>query len=165
MEKNMSVLLAVLVLSGCVSTPTGPSAMVLPGTGKNFDQFRADDLDCRQFAQAQVGGNTPDNAALDSGARSAALGTALGGVAGAVIDGSRGAAVGAGAGLLVGGLAGTGAGAQSAHVVQRRYDYAYEQCMYAKGHKIPVTGRFASQVQPPRYAPPPPPPPPPGLRR
>ena len=36
--------------------PTGPSVMALPGTGKNFDQFRADDASCRQFAYAQIGG-------------------------------------------------------------------------------------------------------------
>ena len=65
---------ALLLLGGCVSMPSGPSVMVLPGTGKNFDQFRADEMDCRQFASSQVGGDTPDGAAENSVARSAALG-------------------------------------------------------------------------------------------
>ena len=38
--------------------------------------------------------------------------------------------------------------------MQRRYDTAYIQCMYAAGHKVPVAGIFASQ---PPGAPPPPP--------
>ena len=38
---------------------------------------------------------------------------------------------------------------------QRRYDVAYIQCMYSKGHKVPVAGAFTSK---PPGAPPPPPP-------
>ena len=41
---------ALALLAGCVTVPTGPAVMVLPGSGKSFEQFRADDLDCRQFA-------------------------------------------------------------------------------------------------------------------
>ena len=33
----------VVLLTGCVTIPTGPSVMVLPGSGKSFDQFRLDD--------------------------------------------------------------------------------------------------------------------------
>jgi len=32
----------VLVLAGCASAPTGPSMLVLPGTGRSFDTFRID---------------------------------------------------------------------------------------------------------------------------
>src|SRR6266704_3177461 len=42
------VLTAALLLGACVSVPSGPSVMVLPGTGKSFDQFRADDMNCLQ---------------------------------------------------------------------------------------------------------------------
>jgi hypothetical protein len=52
------------------------------------------------------------------------------------------------------------AGTQAAGVVsgswtdqQRRYDYAYIQCMYVKGHKVPVPGQFTSA---PSGGPPPP---------
>lgn len=151
---------ALLTLTACVSVPSGPSTMALPGTGKSFDQFRADDYECRQYASVQSGGATADEAAVDSGVRSAALGTAVGALAGAAIDGSHGAGVGAGAGLLIGALAGTGAAHSSAYSVQRRYDIGYTQCMYAKGHRVPVSRRFSASNPPAAYAPPYPPPPP-----
>jgi hypothetical protein len=37
-----------LLLIGCATVPSGPSVMVLPGTGKSLEQFQADDLVCRQ---------------------------------------------------------------------------------------------------------------------
>jgi hypothetical protein len=48
--------LALLALSGaaCASSPTGPSVLVLPGTGKSFEQFRADDARCRQIAGREM---------------------------------------------------------------------------------------------------------------
>jgi hypothetical protein len=159
-----------MVVAGCTSMPTGPNVMTLPGTGKSFDQFRADDGDCRQYAFAQVGGTTPNQAASNSGAKSAAVGTLVGAAAGAAINGGTGAAVGAGVGLAGGALAGTAAADQSAYGVQQRYDIAYTQCMYAKGHKVPVAGRFmsptpeatgASTTLPPPPPPGNPPPPPP----
>ena len=160
-----SPLLALVFLSGCVSMPTGPTAMVLPGTGKSFDQFRADDFECRQFAQGQLGGASAASTYDDSGARSAAFGTLLGAAAGAAINGGRGAGVGAGAGLAMGALAGTGAAQSSGYSVQRRYDFGYQQCMYAKGHRIPAASGYLSQRYPSSYRsaynqmPSPPPPP------
>jgi len=65
------------------------------------------------------------------------LGTVVGAAAGAALGGRSGAAAGAGGGLLIGSAAGAGAGETSAYGLQRRYDYAYIQCMYAKGHKVP----------------------------
>jgi hypothetical protein len=141
--------------------------MALPGTGKNFDQFRLDDGDCRQYSYAQIGGNTPERAAADSGAKTAAIGTLIGAAAGAAINGGQGAAVGAGVGLAGGAIAGTGAADQSGRTLQGRYDIAYTQCMYSKGHKVPVSGRFMSSGDraPAAGNPPPPPdanrPPPP----
>ena len=156
---SVTVLLA---LAGCVSVPSGPSIMSLPGTGKSFDQFRADDFECRQFASVQAGGSSAQQAATDSGVRSAAVGTAVGAAAGALIDGSSGAGVGAGVGLLTGALVGSSAANASAYTLQHRYDIGYTQCMYAKGHKVPVSGRFAAANERPAprryYAPPPPPP-------
>jgi len=153
---------AVLTLGACVTVPSGPSMMSLPGTGKSFDQFRADDFECRQYASSQVGGTTPNQASADSGVQNAAIGTAVGAAAGALIDGSSGAGVGAGIGLLFGTLAGSNAANASSYTLQQRYDIGYTQCMYAKGHKVPVSGRFAAANErpaPPRYNTPPPPPP------
>lgn len=147
-------------LAGCVTVPSGPSVMVLPGDGRSFDQFRFDDQDCRNYAQSQIGGSA-EQAATDSAVRSAVVGTAIGALAGAAIGGnSHGAATGAGAGLLIGSAAGSGAAASSGYSAQRRYDFAFQQCMYAKGHRI--AGRGARPVYGyapgPAYAPPPAPP-------
>jgi hypothetical protein len=157
---------ASLALGGCVTFPTGPSVMALPGDQMSFDQFRADDYACRGYASQSIGGQEAQQAAIDSGVTSAVVGTAIGAIAGAAIGGnSRGAGVGAGTGLLFGSAAGAGAADTSGRSLQHRYDAGYIQCMYAKGHKVPVAGRFSSAPQ--RSAPPPPrgtyaPPPPPG---
>ncbi|MDF3840087.1 YMGG-like glycine zipper-containing protein [Cupriavidus basilensis] len=153
--------LAALTLAGCAVMPSGPSVMVLPGTGKSFDQFRADDNSCRQFAFSQVGGVTANQAATNSAVGSAVVGTALGAAAGAAFNGGSGAAVGAGAGLLAGSLVGASNAQYSGYGSQRRYDAAYVQCMYASGNRVPVYGRMASAPRPaaPTYYYPPPPPP------
>lgn len=161
---RISLLGAPLLLAACVSIPNGPSVSSLPGTGKTFDQFRSDDFECRQYASDTVGGANPAQAQTDSAVKSAALGTAVGALAGAALGGHEGAASGAGAGLLIGALAGSGSANASGYAVQRRYDNAYAQCMYAKGEKVAVAeSRHASR--PRHYAPPPPvysyPPPPP----
>ena len=158
---RFSILTALLALAACTTVPTGPSMMALPGSNKTFDQFRADDFSCQQYASNQIGGTTSSQAANDSTARSAAVGTVLGAAAGGAIDGGSGAAVGAGIGLLTGAMAGSATG--SGPAVQQRYDNAYIQCMYSYGHKVPVTGQFTSA---PSGSPPPgpistlPPPPP-----
>jgi hypothetical protein len=158
-----------LAASGCVSLPTGPSVMVLPGDGLSFDQFRYDDAICRQYAYAQIGGTTAEKQAERSGVTSAAIGTALGAAAGAAIGGGEGAAIGAGTGLLGGSLVGAGTAESSMYGTQERYNVAYIQCMYSKGHKVPVSGQFSndsyrqsgqssSPIPPPPPGSPPPPP-------
>ncbi len=160
---RLSPLLTALLLGACATVPSAPSMTALPGTGMQFDTFRADDGTCRQFAYEQVGGVTPDKAAANAAVGSAAVGTALGAAVGALIDGAGGAGVGAGIGLLFGSLAGAGMAQGAGFNAQRRYDAGYLQCMYAKGHKIPVWGRVASSPPRQAYFPPPPPnaPPPP----
>jgi hypothetical protein len=150
---------ALLVLGGCVSLPSGPSVMVLPGTGKSFDQFRADEMDCRQYASYQVGGTTTDQAAQNSGLTSAAVGTVIGAAAGAIAGGHSNVAAGAATGLLFGSAMGAGAATGSQYELQRRYDIAYTQCMYAKGHMVPTSGRIENTTRRSSvtYAPPPPP--------
>jgi hypothetical protein len=162
--KTILLGVGVLALAACASTPSGPNVMVLPGTGKSFDQFRADDFECRQFAFAQSGGKAPDQAGSDAGLNTAAVGAAVGAVAGAAIGRSGHAAVaGAGLGTAGGAIAGTGAAAQTGGTVQHRYDMAFQQCMYAKGHQIPMAGGYrGSSPSSYRQATPPPPPPPPG---
>lgn len=165
---RISILLIVFPLAACVSIPTGPSVMALPGSGKNFEQFRYDDYECKQFAYRQVGGKTSKQAAMSSGVESAAIGAGLGAVAGTAIGGGEGAAIGAGTGLLAGSLAGVEPARASGFIGQQRYDMSYIQCMYAKGHRVPVAGKITSDPNtkqrssnvsnpPPGFTPPPPP--------
>jgi hypothetical protein len=172
-----------LLLSGCVTVPTGPSTMVLPGSGKDFEQFKVDDAQCRQWALQQTG-TTTAKAANESAVGSAAVGTVVGAAAGAAVgaaygDPATGAAVGSGVGLLGGTAVGADRAAGAEWSVQHRYDVAYMQCMYAKGNQIPLPGGFHQPPRPTRQhpeappgmnapadVPPPPvgspPPPPPG---
>lgn len=168
--RSFLILLIAGLLTACVHIPSGPSVMTLPGSGKNFDQFRSDEHACRQYAHEQVGGNTPRQASRASGVESAAIGAGLGAAAGAAIGGGHGAAIGAGAGLLMGGLIGSSTASTSGYASQQRYDFSYIQCMYAKGNRVPIDGRItngssnnrsaARRVSAPSagFIPPPPPP-------
>lgn len=157
---------AVLALTGCVAMPVGPSMTVLPGTGKNFDQFRADDASCRQYAFGQVGGVSSTQAANETAVGSAVVGTAIGAALGAAVGGGSGAAVGAGVGLLTGSAVGANTASYAGYDTQQRYDASYTQCMYAAGNRVPVYGRSVATAPRPAPAAPtyyyPPPPPPPG---
>jgi hypothetical protein len=153
---SLAALFALLAMGGCTVMPTGPQVMVLPGTGKSFDQFRLDDMDCRQYASMQTG--SASAAATDSAVRSAAVGTVIGAAAGAAINGREGAATGAGLGLLMGSAAGANAADASAYGSQRHYDNSYVQCMYAKGHRVPSFGHYTSDRYQNDWTPPPPPP-------
>ena len=165
------ILLQSFLLVACVSFPTGPSLMALPGTGKSFEQFRNDDRYCQQFAYEQVGGETPNQAAVSSGVSTAIVGAGLGATAGAVIGGGQGALIGAGTGLAAGGLVGSETAGSAGSYAQQRYDMSYVQCMYGMGHRVPVSGQMLDTsnnnnndnedfyIPPPPPGSPPPPPP------
>jgi hypothetical protein len=164
MERCMRILssfLVLLALGGCATLPTGPSVRVLPGPNKTFAEFQADDAVCRQWASQQVG-MSPQDTANQNTATGAVVGTAAGAVLGAVIGSAsghagEGAAIGAGSGLLLGSAQGASTGQYYGSEAQRRYDIAYEQCMYAKGDQISGTVIRTPPAQ--GIAPPPPPPP------
>jgi hypothetical protein len=154
--------LAAAALSGCATVPSGPSVMVLPGTGKSFEAFQADDAVCRQWASQQTGAESK-NTANETLASGAALGTLAGAGLGAAIGSASGAAgtgaaIGAGSGLILGTGAAAGPAQSAGQEVQRRYDNAYQQCMYAKGNQIPGIMREPQRTY--EAMPPPPPPPP-----
>ena len=155
--RSFLIFLALAVLGGCATMPTGPTVAALPGPGKPFEAFQADDAACRQWAEGQIGGASPSQTANQNLAAGAAVGTLAGAGLGALIGSASGhagagAAIGAGAGLLTGTAVASGPAASSEYSLQRRYDIAYQQCMYAKGNQIPG-------VRPaPAYGPPPPPP-------
>jgi hypothetical protein len=170
--RRILLVLTALVVIGCATIPPGPSVMVLPPSGKSFDEFRMDDSECRQWAENQAGWHANDtvNQNLASGA---VIGTLLGAGLGAAI-GSASGNVGAGAAIgAAGGLAAGASGASeparaAGYEVQRRYDIAYQQCMIAKGNQIQGFVHESRRVYylqpppPPVYAPwygyPPPPP-------
>lgn len=147
MISRLFFLLAMLVLlTACVSTPTAPSVITLPGKGVSFEQFRADDYDCRVFAFQQLEGKAPQPTAQSRATESAA-------------------AVATGQGTAPGPVSATAA----MHGNQRQYDIHYIQCMYAKGHRVPMLGRMTGDqadvgtaspkvIAPPSGFKPPPPP-------
>ncbi len=163
--------LAVALLAGCVTVPTGPAVMVMPGAQKSFDQFRVDDGDCRNYAQAVLGGPNAAQPANDAAAANAVAGAALGAAAGAILGSvtghaGNGAAIGAGTGLLFGSAAGSNSAGYSSYALQRQYDVAYLQCMYARGNQVPgqVAYRVAAPApRTPVYSYPPPNYPPPNV--
>lgn len=153
------VLMSAALLVGCVSLPSGPSVMVLPAPGKSFEVFQSEDLACRNWAAVQTGAPAGDtvNQNLAGGA---AVGTLMGAGLGAAIGAASGhagtgAAIGAGSGLIGGTAVASGPAYAAGWEAQRRYDIAYQQCMYAKGNQLPGTMRASR----PAYRMPPPPPP------
>ena len=153
--------LALVMVAGCATVPRGPSVMALPGAGKTFEQFQADDAICRQWAAQQIG-LSPQETISKNTATGAVVGTVIGAGLGAAIgaasgNAGAGAAIGAGSGLLAGTVTGANAGQFYGWEAQRRYDIAYTQCMYAKGNDVP--GMVTRPRRSPRIMPPPPPPP------
>lgn len=165
----MAPLAACVLLGACATMPSGPSVTVLPGSGKTPEAFQQDSIDCQNFAQASSGGKSATDVANENAVANTALGSGLGAAAGAIIgsasgDAGPGAAIGAGIGLLMGAAAASNTAPASYYTVQRRYDSAYLQCMYARGNRVPVRTTaygynsppvYSYPAQPPQYYPPP----------
>lgn len=150
--------LAVLLAAGCATVPAGPSVMVLPAPGKPFEVFQEDDAACRAWA-AQQAGIPPEEAVNRNLAGGAVAGTLMGAGLGAAIgaasgNAGTGAAIGAAGGLMGGTAVASGPAYAAGWETQRRYDMAYQQCMYAKGNQIP--GHYQANRRPSRIPPPPP---------
>jgi uncharacterized protein YcfJ len=152
-KATLGTSVAILMLvSACAEAPMGPTVAVMPGPTKPFSAFQEDQAICRQFAEQQVGG--AQQAETNQTLIGAGVGTLLGAGLGAAIGGGRGAAIGAGAGALGGTAVGASQAQETGMSAQRRYDIAYQQCMYSRGNQVPG---YATPS-----APPPPPPPPAG---
>ena len=54
MLKKLTMMVAALLLNACSTMPSGPSALVLPGTGKAYGQFQNDDQICRKLVSLQT---------------------------------------------------------------------------------------------------------------
>ncbi len=136
--KRLGVLSLAAFLTACAtSVPTGPSVAVMPAQGKPFEIFQQDNAICKDYASREAGidrNAVTQNEMLQGGVAGALLGAAAGAAIG---DNSRAAATGAGIGAIVGTAAGSGNAQRVNSEMQRRYDIAYEQCMYAKGNQLP----------------------------
>ena len=157
--RNLVLFLAAAALGGCATMPTGPSVMVLPAPGKPFEMFQSEDLACRDWAAAQSG-QQPAETVNQNLVGGAAIGTLVGAGLGAAIGAASGhvgggAAIGAATGLVGGAAVASGPAYGAGWEVQRRYDIAYQQCMYSKGNAIPGVVQASPRA---RLAPPPPPP-------
>jgi len=137
--------LALMVFAGCATLPAGPSVRVLPGEGKPFEQFQADDAVCRQWAGQSIGVSPQETVNMNA-ASGAVIGTAVGAGLGAAIgaasgNAGTGAAIGAGSDFL--------SGLQTVPTPEMHTDgkhsgattTPYVQCMYAKGNQVPGTVR------------------------
>jgi hypothetical protein len=165
-DRLLPLLLAALV-AACATAPTGPDVAVMPGPGKTFEQFQLDDHVCRDHADRSLGPNA-GQAGTNEVAKGAAVGTAGGAAAGALLGFGRPGAVvrTAGLGLILGSVIGASNAGETGQQLQRRYDIAYEQCMSAKGNQLPQTRtvtyyRYRNRPPPVVYYPPPGPPAPP----
>ena len=125
-----------------------------------YQAFRADDAYCQDQGRQAINYQSPGAAANQAAVGTAAVGTALGALAGAAIGSAsgqmgRGAAIDAGGGLLAGSVVGAGNADAAGGSLQERYDTVYAQCMTAKGNVMQSPYVAAEPV----YEPPPPPPP------
>ena len=144
-----------LLLSGCAEMPVGPSVAVMPGASKPFDVFMQDDQLCRSWASHAIGVPGHDAAAARMLASTIA-GAAIGALAGAAVGDHRSAGAGAAMGTVVGASVGASQGGFTATNAQRRYDIAYQQCMYSKGNLVtgsPYGSHGWIPPPPPRPAP------------
>ena len=144
LEKSLALaLLGAFTCGGCAyNGPAAPTFAAMPGPNKPYESFQADDQYCQASAQQAIGYQSPGQAANDAAVGSAAAGTALGALAGAVIGSAAGhvgtgAAIGAGTGLVAGSAVGSGNARAAGGSLQARYDTVYAQCMAAKGNRIP----------------------------
>jgi len=163
MKKTALFVFILLGLGACATVPNGPSVLVLQGSNKTFEEFRRDEIVCRDYALQQIGGKSVGKTNDETTLKNAAIGTVVGTVAGAAIGKSEGAAVGAGLGLLFGTASGAENGRQARVDSQTMYDNAFIQCMYGSGHRVAMSSSLMpsqerSDLQKPSTTPPPPPP-------
>jgi len=157
---GVSSVAALAVLAGCAVQPTGPTISVFPAPYKPFEVFLADQNECQDYAASRVAGGA--QAANNRALGAAAVGTALGLAVGAATGDGRAASFGAASGGAIGTAVGASESDQANFSLQRRYDIAFAQCMYAKGNQVPGYQRAAAPPPPPPPGGPPPPPPRPG---
>lgn len=127
-------------LAGCAATPAGSTVQVMPGPGKSFPIFQADNNSCKAFAAQQVQGQAEaaNQRAVGTALLTTVLGTGLGAATGGLAgNAGGGAAIGAAAGAGGGAVIGASSGAGDQAGIQQQYDIAFSQCMYSNGELVP----------------------------
>ena len=105
--RPLAVLMGVAgLLAACAQVPAGSTVQVMPGPGKGFDAFQADNTSCKQFAGQQVAGQ-----ADQANQRAFAIG-------------------------LLNTQAAADDNATARTTIQQQYDTAFSQCMYSKGDEV-----------------------------
>lgn len=118
---------------GCVPTVTAPTVAVTPGPGKSPSDFAVDNSACAAQANQQIAeARTAANGQI---AGTALLNAALGASNSAAAGATKSAvAANAAAGAVTAAIASEQA-AQA--TLQRQFDIAYSECVYAKGDIVP----------------------------
>jgi uncharacterized protein YcfJ len=145
---SMTPAVGALLLAACAPMmPVGPTVAAMPAPNKPFEVFVQDDQLCRSWAGASIG--PARDAANNQMLASTVTGAVIGAAAGALAGDHRGAGTGAAVGTLAGAGVGVNQSSMSAWGAQRRYDIAYQQCMYAKGNVIPGYYPYPAANAPP----------------
>lgn len=133
-----SAIAATLIASACGSIPDmpangGPTVGVLPGGGKSMPEFNQDDIACRDTAKLRAKDNTPLPVAMGLGKPE-------------IVASARSRVTVRQSGeSTTGSVFGNASAPDPGNVTaQQRYDTAYVQCMFSKGHKIPVGEAMSS---------------------
>lgn len=138
--RSIAPMASVLLLAACAGIPSGPQVAVMPAPGKPLDLFAQEDRQCRNYADQALGiparGSAPANASTPNNTPAGS-------------DSPKSPA------------STSNTATYSGSDAQRRYDIAYQQCMYAKGNQLPGYGYRRPAAAPsggtPYYYPPPPP--------
>ena len=146
------------LLWGCATMPTGPTVHGDAGPRESPLRYswpmtacagngRSGRSEERRRAKRPIRILPPGR--LSERCSGAGVGAAIGSLSGQM---GAGAAIGAGAGLLGGTAMASGPAYESQWQLQRRYDIAYQQCMYSKGNQIPGVRRAVRAYPPPQSA-------------
>jgi hypothetical protein len=136
MRTTSCAITAGLLAVACSSIPVGsaPTVEVLPGGGKDMVAFNQDDIACRSTARDRASENSPLPTAMGLGNRPEVIASSRGRIS--IRESSESTT-----GSVFGGSPAADAGPLT---TQQRFDTAYVQCMYSRGHKIPMKEQLSS---------------------
>ena len=155
----LSITAAATILSGCVTTPMGPTIPASPGPNKPWAAYQQDEQVCEDYAHQRVAGQA-EAAEQPRGRVRVDRHCAGVLVLGAAVGGGRGAGIGAASGAVVGTAVGANQSGHAQYSLQQRYNIAYGECMTSHGDVVQWAPGYPYPPPPPPSGYPPPPPPP-----